>query len=48
MKKTIAALLAALLLAAVCVANLSAETVLTVQGKTAIVYFSQTGDTHCL
>ena len=46
MKKTIAALLAALLLAAVCAANLSAETVPPVQGKTAIVYFSKTGNTR--
>lgn len=37
---------AALLLTAVCDGSLSAETVKTAQGKTAVVYFSQTGNTR--
>jgi flavodoxin len=46
MKKTIATLLLSFLLAAVFAANLSAETVPQSKGKTAIVYFSKTGNTR--
>jgi flavodoxin len=46
MKKTIATLLLSFLLAAVFAANLSAETVPQSNRKTAIVYFSKTGNTR--
>jgi flavodoxin len=46
MKKTIAILVVSLLLAAVFVANLSAETGVPRQQKTAIVYYSRTGNTR--
>ena len=36
----------AVLLTAVCAGNLNAETVKPAQGKTAVVYFSQTGNTR--
>jgi hypothetical protein len=46
MRSKICLLCAAILLVAACAGNLSAETVKPAQGKTAVVYFSQTGNTR--